>query len=108
VVGPEAPSVVETPPGVRRDPRELCPEKRKAENDGLYGEGGNLRGAATGVFKVETCSLAFSLIEMRQFVPPQFPSTVGYRGLVYPVVPAGDATKMRPVAASKWVILARH
>jgi hypothetical protein len=45
---------------------------------------------------------------MRQFVPPQFPSTVGYRGLVYPVVPAGDATKMRPVAASKWVILARH
>ena len=58
--------------------------------------------------KVETCSLAFSLIEMRQFVPPQFPSTVGYRGLVYPVVPAGDATKMRPVAASKWVILARH
>ena len=35
-------------------------------------------------------------------VHPRLPRTV------YPVVPAGDATNMRPAAASKWVILARH
>ena len=45
----EASEVEKKTPLVREDARELCPEKRKVENDGLYGEGGNLRGAATGV-----------------------------------------------------------